>query len=138
MYTRPQEEFSHRESTLDPLDGAARQSSFGSTRAGGSPGTRSEGISTVAASLQDAGLAECADASSRPKKIHDIHTAPYKQRCDWHAGDLRLSRVPGLLQRVERKGVLLRPICNSQMQVQRATSVPREDASPGVNSRSKE
>ena len=82
----------------------------------------------VAEVLHHAVLAECADAGFQPHKVQEVSTA--QTGLGLVSAGFGISVLPASVQSISRKGVVLKPIRNSRLQVQLALMWPSSHASP--------
>jgi DNA-binding transcriptional LysR family regulator len=133
MYTLPDDEFSHHELTPDSLVIALPESHPLAARDSIALKELSEdrfvlASPEVAEVLHNAVLAECADSGFKPRHIQEVSTA--QTALGIVSAGFGVSVLPAAVQALPRKGVVLKPIRNSRLQVQLALMWPGKHASP--------
>lgn len=133
MYTLPDDEFSHHELTPDSLVIALPESHPLAGRDSIALKELAEDrfilpAREVAEVLHNAVLAECADSGFKPRHIQEISTA--QTALGIVSAGFGISVLPAAVQALPRKGVVMKPIRNSRLQVQLALMWPGENASP--------
>jgi DNA-binding transcriptional LysR family regulator len=135
MYTLPDNEFSHHELTPDSLMIALPEDHPLANRDSIALKEVAEDVfvlaaATVAEELHHAVLAECADAGFKPRRVQDVSTA--QTALGLVSAGFGISVLPAAVQVLTRKGVVLKPIRNSRIQIQLALMWPGQHPSPIV------
>lgn len=133
MYTLPDREFAHYELTPESLVIALSESHPLATRESVAIKELIEETFVlpaleVAEVLHHAVLAECADAGFQPQKVQDVSTA--QTALGLVSVGFGISVLPASVQSISRKGVVLKPIRNSRLQVQLALMWPKSNPTP--------
>lgn len=133
MYVVPDDEFSHHELTPDSLVIAIPESHPLAGRDSIALRELSEDrfvlpAAEVADVLYHSVLAECADSGFQPKHVQEVSTA--QTAMGLVSAGFGISVLPAAVQVLPRKGVVLRPIRNSRLQVQLALLWPGNHPSP--------
>lgn len=133
MYTLPDREFAHYNLTPESLVIALPENHPLATRESIAIKELADEIFVlpaleVAEVLHHAVLAECADAGFQPHKVQDVSTA--QTALGLVSAAFGISVLPASVQSISRKGVVLKPIRNSRLQVQLALMWPSVSPSP--------
>ena len=133
MYTLPDDEFSHHELTPESLVIALSESHALAARDSVAIRELSNDrfvlpAPEVAEVLYHAVLAECAESGFRPKHVQEVSTA--QTALGIVSAGFGISVLPAAVQALPRKGVVLKPIRNSRLQVQLTLMWPGNHSSP--------
>ena len=133
LYTLPDDEFSHHELTPESLVIALPESHPLAARDSIAIKELAKDrfilpAAEVAEVLYHAVLAECADSGFQPRHIQEVSTA--QTALGIVSAGFGISVLPAAIQALPRKGVVLKPIRNSRLQIQLALMWPGKHASP--------